>query len=152
MRGSEKLLSIWWFLVLVFVGVCIVVGVFFFYQGEDVREMHAALLAERLASCASQEVQKISQNTLSLEKDCYLSQEAFAGGSFYGRIAVPGKAYEIGNKALEADCKVARGIAEKGKYPSSYPYCILREEQVVINGKAEKIEIAAVSNSRGGRI
>lgn len=51
-KGGEKLLSIWWFVILIIIGVGIVAGVYIFYYAEvNVQKMESGILAGRVGDC-----------------------------------------------------------------------------------------------------
>ncbi len=158
-KGGEKLLSIWWFLVLAIVGTSIVVAVWIFYgAGVDTRGVEAELLANKVLGCFSQEgylPKDFLSNNFSVFDSCGLSKTAFdVNGPFYFRVSFfdssGNKLREDvfgGNRGYETDCAIASASTA-----ARFPVCTKKNETGLyyMNGiKQAKIEVLAGSNQEG---
>lgn len=141
-KGSEKLLSIWWFFVLAVIGVGIVSSVFVFTSGKiNVKNVEADILSERLALCVQENPSIASlDNIFDL---CGLKKDVFGSGSkFYFRISFYDdnkiiKEIKAGDSSYENDCKALSKTSAK-----YYPEC--SEKIIIFNGG--KAVILAASN------
>ncbi len=157
-RGGEKLLSIWWFFVLVIVGTGISVAVMMFYSADvDVREIEADILSEKIIDCIIEQgflVEDITNENM-FER-CDLNQEIFGKeSSFYFRISTwdeeGNKLKEdiVGGKDFEVECEIGEAV-EKAEH---YPKCVKKKEGVLYyeNNKVKRgeLEILTASNQIG---
>jgi len=135
-KGDSKLLSVWWFAVLVFIAVGIVIGVMIFFSGKlDVRLLEAEALANRVADCLS-ENGYISREFLADKSKifdlCSLNGDILnKSGNYFLKISLAdastkkesSPAAVFGNAAFEADCKIGAGMLE-ARY---YPRCVTKQ-------------------------
>lgn len=150
-KGSEKLLSMWWFLVLIIVGVGIAIGVLVFNSGDfDVKEIQADILAERIILCLVEQGkmrEDFFQDSFDIFSKCDLRKGAF-DKEMYFKISVPDgdemREIEAGNIALVKDCKIEKKVSAK-----YFPVCSEKQEDVLRDGESVKINILAVSNNEG---
>ena len=162
-KGGEKILSIWWFFVLVIIGVGIVGGILIYTSANiDVREIEANILAKKAMGCVVNQGflnDDILKDDFDLSKECGLDEEILGRGSmFYVKVSVYDKDEEVikdvppeGSSAYEKDCEIAAGVkAEK------YPKCVTIKENVLYYDgdevKVGGIVILAASNQEGKNV
>lgn len=147
-KGGERILSIWWILVVTIVGVFIVGGVIIFYSSWlDVRGSEAEILITRVADCLADEG-KLNFEAESLNKDKILSECKLNAGilnseKYYLKVSIVDKTIEIGNPDFEKYCKL------KGE---NYPVCKERELYVLSGGENIKMKILASLNNQGRKL
>jgi hypothetical protein len=74
-KGGEKVLSIWWFFCLAFVGAGIIIGVLMFYSAEmNVNNLEADTLANRIADCISDNGYLKEMQNFDVYKECKLNE------------------------------------------------------------------------------
>ncbi len=77
-KGGERVLSLYWFLILGIVAIVVVSGVFIFYSAQtDVREVETNILADKIIQCfvnngVFDSVKFIKSETEGIEKTCNL--------------------------------------------------------------------------------
>ena len=159
-RGSEKLLSIWWFLVLAIAGGAIVIGVILFYSAEvDTRTIESAILYERIADCINQNGfidYGFFDGTRDIYKECDLKKGVFEKGSnLFFEVDLKNAADSSmgtkivgGDATFKADCGIAKAVEAE-----HFPRCFNGSEQIVyrIGGQSYngKIVIYVGSNQHG---
>jgi len=167
-RGGEKLLSVWWFFVLVIVGVGIVVAVMIFYSAhEDTRNLEAELLYSKIVNCVVENgflINGISNPDFDLLKRCNLNEKVFDDEElFYINIGIfdeqGNKLRENileGNKDFFKECefqeKDEKGSVIKAKH---YSKCFRRSFNVLYEDgdiKKAKLEILTASNNLGRKV
>lgn len=158
--GGEKLLSVWWFFVLVIIGGGISIAVIMNYGASvDVRQIEANVLYEKIIDCAVEQgflVEDLSNENV-FEK-CGLSEKVFGENSnFYFRISFldeqgdklkddisKGANFEVGCKTLENEKK------PEAKY---WAKCIEKTENMLYyqNTEIKKgvVQILTASNQEG---
>ena len=164
-KGGEKLLSIWWFLVLAVIGLCIVGGVVMYYGRDvDTRAAEAEILASKVISCLSTN-QYFDDEFLKSDilNNCGLSKESFeSNGYFFFKVYLTDDSGKdllteeikrnlyIGNIGYEQDCKVGESIDSP-----NYPKCVEKNLKIsylkdgnLINSR---LRVVAGSNQFGGR-
>jgi len=153
-KAGEKILSIWWFFVLVIIAGGVVIGVTMFYVGDsDVRGLEADVLASKILDCIveSGEIDmEISKENI-FEK-CNLNKEILdESGNYYVNISVfrednsLEKEIRFGANIFEKDCK----IREKVIAPD---FAVCSEKSVFVfdrDNKKLKLNVLAGSNYRG---
>lgn len=161
-RAGEKLLSMWWFIVLAFVGAAIVIGVFIFYSANvDVRGVEASLLSDKILSCLSNNGY-LNENALrsdfNIFQECRINEALFRGdSSFYFLINFydeSGKKLreqiEKGTVSFREDCGIT--MDEKVQAPG-WPKCVENSKEMLYFENTQikkiKIEILAGSNQQG---
>jgi len=163
-RGGEKILSIWWFLVLAIVGASIVVGVLMVYSADvDTRELESAILVERVSDCIVQDG-ILNSGLVNGEKfdffaECGLDKEFFEQSErLYFEVSVKNLSASIlfgpfggGPAALKKDCLVTQKILAK-----AYPKCVSKSEIINYRGANGRVvaivEVFAASNQRGEEV
>jgi hypothetical protein len=155
-RGTDKILAIYWFLILIFVAGAVFSMVYTFYHHPiDVREVEAELLATKIADCLSrtgalrEEVLESSEEGLILNeefnknflKECSITfnvegeygwnsdSEYFASVEFFDVDGnSPFEKIEKGNRNLVANCEVKDEDNEEFERP---PNCVKRGLYVI---------------------
>lgn len=162
--GGEKLLSLWWFFVLIVVGSGIVIGVLIYYNSEiDTRAVESEILAEKIISCLVNQGE-INENFLNNEEfdifqECGLDKNILDSDIFYFNVSLydsSGKSRRngiyFGLKDFETQCRLEKSTKSLLEGSEYYPKC--SEKQVyVLNNPGEEIEqlklfILAGSNQR----
>ncbi|MEM4325741.1 MAG: hypothetical protein QXU40_00360 [Candidatus Pacearchaeota archaeon] len=156
--ASEKLFSLWWFLILGVVGVAIVGGVFIFYSGDiDIRETESLVLYNKLMDCITDNGylnRNLIEENFDILKECNLNRVVLSSGIFYLRV----KIYDGENRSLlkeiregtfsfDKDCSIA---VNKKIRTEKFPKCVEKEEKALYyDGKKKKevkINILTASN------
>ena len=167
-KGGEKLLSVWWFLVLTIVGVAIVVSVLIFYSAdEDIRGLESQVLYQKIVDCVVDNgflIKGISNNEFDLMKTCGLNEKVFSDEKlFYVDIGIfdsnGNKLRENivkGNKEFPKECEI-QNPDEKGKIIEAkyYAKCFEKTINILYNDgeiKKGKLEILTASNNLGRKI
>ena len=136
--ADSKLLSIWWFAVLVVIGVGIVIGALIFFSDTlDVRVQEADILANDISKCLINGgyLDSNFNQDFDIFEECKLNESILKSGDYYLRIRVLKLNQEeiikkeIGNTAFVDDCQIlsSRVLAKK------YPRCI--ERDILVLGK-----------------
>ncbi len=167
-KGGEKLLSIWWFLVLIIIAAGIVIGTLVFYSSDvDIRAVEADVLSNRIVNCF---IERGHLNTVVLNKDfgifekCGLNSNIFGKGSnFYFKIGVYNESKKLmrdeisgGQASFLADCKITADSSNgKGTKAVHYPICVTNEKVFLYykNGEIAQgyVSVIAGSNQAGKR-
>lgn len=164
-KAGEKLLSIWWIVVLAIVGVGIVGGVLIFHNADvNVNEIEAGVLYERIYDCIVEQG-KLDEKFLdgfNIYNECDLNLESFGKASdFYFKIDVfdsnNGRIVESlkgGDFSYEEHCEIK--VREDGRKVKAkkYAQCFWQSEPIVYNDggiKSGKLEIMAASHQYGKR-
>ena len=154
-KGGEKLLSIWWFFVLIIVGVGVVVGVIMHFGAEvNTKGLEARILSDKILNCVSERgflKEKVLEKDFDILGECGLEEKVFGQGSlFYINLtifeggAVVNSFFE-GDGALERDCPIS---LSKKVDAASFPGCVRLAR---FFGEKE-VRLLAASNNRGGKI
>jgi len=132
-KAAEKIISIYWFAILIIIAGAVVAMVSLFYGAPyDVRSTEANIMINQVSNCLS-ENGKLNQKLFSedktfnenynLKEECNLifetefknvGGEYFLEADFYDLNNSSGKVFELseGNFNLKADCKIAEGEKE----------------------------------------
>jgi len=154
-KADSKLLSVWWFVVLLVILVGIVGGTFMFYSSKiDMRLLEGDVLSSRIMGCIIDRGY-ISQNFIDdkfdIFKTCNISQSIIdKSGNFYLNISV----YDLnskliieksyGNRAFVQECAVGAAMTEA----KNFPKCTQKSTNVLnLKGELLKLNILAGSNS-----
>ena len=167
-KGGEKLLSIWWFLVLIIVGVGVVVAVLMYYStDEDIKGLEAEVLYNKITDCLIENgvlVQGISNPEFNLSKTCGLNEKVISEEKLcYINIGIfdeQGKKLREniikGNTEFLEECKFQEpdkdGKVTQGKYLAQ---CFKRNLNILykdVELKKGKIEILVASNNKGYKV
>jgi len=155
-KGTEKILSVWWFFVIAVIGFGIVAGVLIYYSAEaDVREVEADVLSGKIVNCISEQgflKNDVFVKNFDIYSVCGLDKEVFSSGSnFYFRISVfdeTGKLFREniigGDASFEKDCKIATGIGAK-----RFPKCVTKNKSLFffVEGEIKKINLEVLAGS-----
>ena len=157
-KRGEKLFSIWWFIILIIIGVGIVSGVSLFYSYNlDVRFLESDLLAGKVLKCISNP-EGISPLVLEEDFDLYghcgISQSVLESGKYFVKIEIKDffddsnlTEHKFGNNAFEKDCEIKSKLIAQ-----NYPECSRKSVYVVNEGdKKYLVSVLAASNYRGGK-
>jgi len=167
-RGAEKLFSIWWFLVLVIVGLGIVAGVFIFFSSEvDVREIEVDILNTKIADCIVEQgflIESALDDNFDILSACRLSENVFSQGSnFFIKInfldesgANIREPVLKGDFSFEKDCEVQEPADGEKVEAEKFPKCIQKKYYSLYykDGQIKKavLGILTASNQKGGKI
>lgn len=165
-RGGEKLLSIWWFVILGLVGICVVLGVMLFLSTDiDIRTKEAALVYAKFSNCLIKNG-VLSSDFLNSESSlyelCSIDKKTFETG-FYINMTLKDssgkleKEVILGNPQLQKQCEIVFEGKNTAKLTAAnYARCYYNDELVyyAINEKVSngKISFLAASNNLGRRI
>ncbi len=160
-RGGEKLISIWWLIMLAIVGVGITAGVLIHSSANiDVRELEAGILSEKISDCIFENgflIDEFLEEGFDFFEKCRLSEEIFGEGSFYYfNVKVYDESDELineirgGDASFEKDCEIQEEVEAR-----NYPKCFKKEENIFYYEGNEieegRIEILTASNQLGGK-
>lgn len=148
-RGSEKIFSFWWFLVLLIVFFVFSFGIFLFYSAEvDVRGLESFVLSEKIYACIVDNGILVDLEEVNLLSYCGLKEGVFSQNSnFYLSVSYLDKDFRYGNIAFEKDCKVS-----ENKKADKFPRCTFSKKKVYSsNGDLIELNITTASNQKGVR-
>ena len=170
-QGGERLLSIWWFLVLIIVGAGIVVGVLIFFSAEtDARQVESRILYGELASCLTsqgfliEEVQ--ASSSFDVFERCGIKKEIFEASqdiwyfeiNFYDSDKNKKGVAKTGVSSVKDACLMQLGEGDtKGIEYEGGAKCTYRNESVLYYNYGDDgteiligvLEIMTASNQRG---
>ena len=161
-KGGEKLISIWWFMVLTIVATGIVIGVSAYYAAEvDVKAVEADILSEKVLDCMNQNgfvPDNFFKENFDVLHECKLSQKAFEKGSnFFFRVSLYDsdgkliKSSQAGDASFEKSCAIQKEVKA-----INFPICTSKKESVVYLNRGNismgELEIIAGSNQYGRRL
>ena len=177
-KKAEKVLSVWWFFVLMIIGAGIVMGVLVFNSKDyNVNWIEADILAERIVDCVSDNnyltpefLDKARAGDFEIYKECWLDEEVFGkGGSFFFKVGVyednlENKEEDLldehllwdeikgGDYSFEKDCEIQTGSIETPHFAK----CVEKNEFVFYNDagsvKKARLVVLGVSNQKGKKI
>lgn len=153
-KADSKVLSMWWFLVLIIIAVGVMAGVMIFYAKKvDVRLLEADLMSKKLYDCLAAYgiVNQEFLNGRDLFDICYLDKEVVMNsGRYFIKIELLDlqgnnlfSAKKYGNSAFEEDCNVGNSFIDAPKYPK----CSIDSIKVYFNGEIVKLNIISGSNT-----
>ena len=160
-KKGQKLLSIWWLLMLVVVGVGITAGVLIHSSANvDVREVETGILNKKILGCILENgflIDEILEEGFDFFEECNLNEEVFGEGSvFYFNVKVYNEIDELiseirgGDASFEGDCEIQREVEAK-----RYPKCLEKEEDILYYEDSQieegRLEILTASNQKGGK-
>lgn len=130
-KADSKMLSIWWFAVLVVIAVGIVVGTTIFFGGKlDVRAVEAEILANKIADClvenGKMNQEFLNENTggFDISSACSINKTIIQeSGNYYLEISIANSAGSIiqsiryGNAAFEKECSIGAAVVEAKYFP-----------------------------------
>ncbi len=159
--GGEKLLSLWWFFVLVVVGSGIVIGVLIYYNSEiDTRAVESEILAEKIVSCLVNQGE-INENFLNNEEfdifqECGLDKNILDSDIFYFNVSLydfSGKSRRngiyFGLRDFETQCKLEKSTKSLLKSSEYYPKCSEKQAYALSNSgeNTEKLKLFVLAGS-----
>ena len=137
-KAGEKILSIWWFASLAFVGAAVVVVLMMYFGAfVDVRGQEAVILREKIMDCVV-EGGYLQENILEMNPEkfmehCKLNPNQFEkSNQFYFNLTIYNsteqKQQEIekGDVNFRQNCEIAIGLQAK-----RYPVCIENKEAII---------------------
>jgi hypothetical protein len=156
-KGTEKILSIWWFFVLAVIGGGIVLGVLIYYSAEtSIKKVEAEVLNEKIFDCVINNGylnEKVFDKNLTFN-ECKLNEKVFGKGSnFFFKISVYDRDKLVnetayGDYSFEKNCPINEKITTK-----RFPGCYFRNKNVLNKEEKElKLIILTASNQEGERI
>lgn len=157
-RAGEKLLSVWWFAILVIVGVAVSAGIIIFYSASvDVRNYEAEILNKQVQNCFIDGNNLVGNfKTIDVLKDCNLDPTIFGKGSdYFVKVLIldsDGKDLRepiiVGDSSKEADCPISSGITAK-----HISICNDFNKRVYYDASnLGEIKILTASNQEGGKV
>ncbi len=161
-KKGQKLISIWWLIMLAIVGVGITAGVLIYSSANvDVREVEAEILNEKISDCIFENgflIEEFLEEGFDFFEKCKLNEDVFGEGSaFYFSVKVYNELGELikeareGDASFERDCEIQKVVRAK-----NYPKCVKKDEGISYYQGSEieegRIEILAASNQIGGKI
>lgn len=161
-KGTEKILSIWWFFSLGIIAAGIVLGVLIYYSEDvDIRELEADILSERILNCITEQgyLQDFAVSGLTNEilyENCNLDKEMFDTDNYYFKLMITTETEQDPIKA-GPNYEVACDIFLEGEVEDVHSAkCVLKKETVFYNSLGEtkkgEVELLTASNQEGGRI
>lgn len=174
-KAGEKLLTIWWFIVLGVIGGAIGIGIMIYFSATvNTNSVEAGILGERIINCIS-ENGYLKNNVLNKDtekndfsvspnlerfrdfdifKECGIDRRLFERGSYlYFNVSISSGGIVLanfiaGDYSLERDCSIASKISA-----SHFAKCDEKSE-TLFNDKNEiiKIHVLTGSNQQGGRV
>lgn len=157
-KAGEKLLTIWWFIVLGVIGGGIGIGIMIYFSATvNTNGVESGILGERIINCIS-ENGYLKNNVLSSDfdifKECSIDRKLFQRGSYlYFNVTISSNSIVLvnfiaGDYSFERDCSIASKISA-----SKFAKCDEKIE-TVYDDKNEiiKIHVLTGSNQQGGRI
>ncbi len=159
-KAGEKLLTIWWFIVLGVIGGGIGIGIMIYFSATvNTNGVEAGILGERIINCIS-ENGYLKNNVLALDfdifKECSIDRKLFQRGSYlYFNVSISSSGglislanFVAGDYSFERDCSIASKISAM-----KFAKCSEKAE-TVFNDKNEiiKIHVLTGSNQQGGRV
>jgi hypothetical protein len=157
-KASEKLLTIWWFFVLIVIGVGVVSATWLFYNsGVNVKSIESEVLLDRINSCLN-DINRLNDNFLksdfNLEEECKLNKKVLENGKFLSQIYIYNVgnkivSIELGNPSLKKDCEVKKVISTK-----HYPECSMKNISYYSKSLSDYVNVVIFtsSNNDGGSI
>jgi hypothetical protein len=158
--GGDKLLTIWWFIVLGIIGGGIGVGIMVYFSATvNTNGVEAGILGERIMSCIIENghlKENIFNQDYDIFKECSLDKRLFGRGSYlYFNVSISGNGVNLanftaGDYSFEKDCSISSSSKISA---TNFAKCYEKTE-TVLNGLGEviKIHVLAGSNQQGGRI
>ena len=156
---KAKLLSLWWFFVLVIIGTGIIAGVLIFYsQNIDTRAKEAEILTSKIINCLVEQGD-INEDFFSEDFDVYswcgLNKGILTkNGLYFFRIEVFSlkgdllKDTGVFGANFEEDCNIAERVLKAEKFPR----CSKKSIFVKSNEEVIKLVVNSGSNYLGGKI
>jgi hypothetical protein len=121
-KRGEKLLSIWWFFILAFVGGGIIIGIAIFYSADtSVKKIEAEVLLGKILDCVVEEgfldselANEKTREGFDIYAECKLNKEVI-DGDFYFKISLDDiLILSGGNPSFEENCEIDKEVVTKG--------------------------------------
>ncbi len=142
-KAATKLLSIWWFWILVIVAVGVITATYMFYSGGvDTRQVESEILAMKILDCFI-ERDKIKfvfnpDSDFDLFGECSLNPDVLNNGNYFIKITLSSVEKTYGDVSFEKNCIMAQGLTAR-----HFPRCTEME--------IGDFKVLAGSNYRGGK-
>jgi len=157
-KGAERVLSFFWLLVLVIVGLFVAIGVIMFYSSEqDVRELETEILSARVIDCLLENGQlsielvddEVALKNNLLEK-CKLKENVFVENNLYLGVGF----YDINNLNLRYQIDVGdNSYAVLCGVEAEKDLECTEKNAFVLNGQEKlRVHVLAASNNKGRTI
>ncbi|MBS3073008.1 hypothetical protein J4477_04200 [Candidatus Pacearchaeota archaeon] len=158
-KRGEKLFSIWWFIIIIIVGLGIITGVNLFYSFNlDVRSLESDILANKVIKCVADSGGinvDILNEDFDLYSKCEISQSVLENNKYFVKISVmdffSGNVlieHKYGNNVFERDCEIKSKLIAQ-----NYPECSEKTVYVIdSDGNKYLINVLTASNYKGGKI
>jgi len=152
-KAEEKLLSIWWFLNLSIIGVCITIGIVMITSSAlDVQRQESEVLVIKIIDCISDGANlkpEVLSDTFDVFKDCAISKEIINSGNFYFFINISEngekrKLIESGKEDYKMACRLKQGSTKVNSLD-----CYIFDSFISYETQKYKMEIMAVSSHLG---
>jgi hypothetical protein len=150
-RAESKLLSIWWFLVLILIAGGIIFGTALFYADKiDVRTLEVSIMASRVAGCIVTNGYIQENAVKDILKECGFDSSIIDKSSEYllkvGFRDISSnltqKEIYFGNRAFEEDCKIGISVNKAVNYPKC-----LEKNMLALNASGSMFEIKILAGS-----
>lgn len=163
-QGGEKVLSAWWFVVLAFVGLCIVTGVFIFNGiSFNVQKTESKILYVKLLDCLNEKgylSSEIFNSDFDIFEKCSLSKNLFKQNVISFKIDLKDssgkdliKPIYSGGKSFEKTCEIKLSKEINAK---NFPDCIDKKIPIIYkkdnSDLVGSLEIITSSSNVGGPI
>lgn len=159
--SSEKILSLWHFLVFAVIGVGITAGVYMFYSVDiDTRGLEANILYAHLSDCLINQgfvPDNFMKEDFDILKECRINKGVI-DADFYFKVQMTDadkialKTISEGKRSFEKDCEIVLSGVKAEKYPK----CSLKNESVLYyennQVKIATLNILTASNQNGKEI
>ena len=159
--AGEKLLTIWWFIVLGVIGGGIGIGVMIYFSTTvNTNGVESGILGERILGCISENgylKSNVLNQSFDIFKECGIDRRLFGRGSYlYFNISISNNGivlanFTAGDYSLERDCSIASKISA-----SHFAKCNEKTETILMDNSNKneiiKIYILTGSNQQGGRV
>ncbi|VVB78628.1 Uncharacterised protein [uncultured archaeon] len=157
-HAGEKLLTIWWFIVLGVIGGGIAIGVMIYITASiNTNGVEAGILGERIVNCFVDNgylKNSVSKDDFDIFKECNLDKKFFEKGSYlYFNVSIYQggivlKDFSAGDYSLEKDCHITKTVSA-----NNFAKCSEISE-VAIDSRNETVKIYVLtgSNQKGGRV
>lgn len=158
-KGGEKYFSVWWFLVLLVVGGCVVYATnSFLSTDQDIRFLEAGALYTQVENCI------VKDNILDISifdegydfyTNCSLNKEIL-NQFFYVGISLKEGNVVLNKTSFGKDFSVECGVFLEGTSAENYPRCVSISEEIffILDGVKRRgtLEIVAGSNNHGNKM
>ena len=148
-KGGERILSFYWFIMFIIIGIGVVSGVLIFFSGQtDVRKVEASILADKIVECFVQDgklindnLNKINGDNLAGECGLYLQDNTYNDKEqYYISVKIERKNEAVGLRAGKEDYEAFCGQEQSKK---NIPLCIRKRILVLDNNDFAQFEVVS---------